>query len=121
MSNFEVDFYRMENGSKPVATFIRSLDLKMKAKVVANLHILEEYGNMAREPLSKEIDDGIFKIRTIEGNNIVRILYFFDKERVIIATNGFVKKKQKTPKSEIDLAKKRRTDYHQRKRAGTYE
>ena len=61
MSNFEVDFYRMENGSKPVATFIRSLDLKMKAKVVANLHILEEYGNMAREPLSKELEDGTYE------------------------------------------------------------
>ena len=121
MPNFVVDFYRMEDGTKPVGSFIRGLELKMKAKVVANLHILEEYGYMAREPLSKEIEDGIFELRTIEGNIIVRILYFFDKDRVIIATNGFAKKKQKTPKSDIDLAKKRRTDYHQRKGAGTYE
>ena len=76
---------------------------------------------MAREPLSKELEDGIFELRTIEGDNIVRILYFFDKGRIIIATNGFVKKKQKTPRSEIDLAKDRRTDYHRRKEAGTYE
>ena len=76
---------------------------------------------MAREPLSKELEDGIFEIRTVEGNNIVRILYFFDKERIIIATNGFVKKKQKTPRGEIDLAKRRRADYLCRKEAGTYE
>ena len=93
----------------------------MKAKVVANLHLLEEYGNLAREPLSKELNDGIFEIRTIEGNDIVRILYFFDKGRIIIATNGFVKKQQKTPKKEIDLAKQRRMDYYSRKEAGTYE
>ena len=43
-------------------------------------------------------DDGIFELRSIEGNNIVRILYFFDKGRIIIATNGFMKKTQKTPK-----------------------
>lgn len=33
----------------------------MKAKVVANLHLLEEYGNLAREPLSKEIADGTYE------------------------------------------------------------
>ena len=39
----------------------------------------------------------------------------FDKDKIIIATNGFVKKKQKTPRSEIELAKHRRADYHSRK------
>lgn len=48
-------------------------------------------------------------------------MYFFDKGQIIIATNGFVKKQQKTPRGEIDLAKQRRTDYHSRKEAGTYE
>ena len=63
----------------------------------------------------------IFEVRTIEGNDIVRILYFFDNGKIIIATNGFVKKQKKTPKSEIDLAKKRRKDYYNGKEAGTYE
>ena len=121
MDKFKVDFYRREDGSKPVGEFIRSLNLKMKAKVVGDLHLLEEYGNLAREPLSKELDDGIFEVRTVEGSDIVRILYFFDAGRIIIATNGFVKKQKKTPKSEIDLAKKRRADYFRRKEAGTYE
>ncbi|WP_175560281.1 type II toxin-antitoxin system RelE/ParE family toxin [Butyrivibrio sp. YAB3001] len=121
VSNFTVDFYREIDGKKPVGVFIRSLDIKMKAKVVANLHLLEEYGNLAREPISKELEDGIFELRTIEGNDLVRILYFFDKDKIIIATNGFIKKQQKTPKNEIALAKKRRTDYHRRKEAGVYE
>ena len=95
MEIFKVDFYKKEDGTKPVGQFIRGLDVKMKAKVVANMHLLEEYGNMAREPLSKELEDGIFELRTIQGDNIVRVLYFFDKNRLIIATNGFVKKKQK--------------------------
>lgn len=121
MDKFIVNFYKKEDGTKPVGQFIRSLDLKMKAKVVANLHLLEEYGNMAREPLSKDLGDGIYELRTIEGNDIVRVLYFFDKDKLIIATNGFVKKQQKTPRSEIELAKYRRMDYHHRKEAGIYE
>ncbi len=80
----------------------------MKAKVVADLHLLEEYGNMAREPLSKHLEDGIFEVRSKVGSDIVRILYFFDGKRIIIVTNGFVKKQSKTPRSEIELAKKRR-------------
>lgn len=80
----------------------------MKAKVVADLHLLEEYGNMAREPLSKHLEDGIFEVRSKVGSDIVRILYFFDGKRIIIVTNGFVKKQSKTSRSEIELAKKRR-------------
>ena len=59
--------------------------------------------------------DDIFELRTILGNNIVRILYFFDEGETIIAMNGFIKKQQKTPRSEILLAKQRRTIYLKRK------
>ncbi len=75
MEKFKVDFYKEEDGSKPVGQFIRSLDIKMKAKVVANMHLLEEYGNMAREPLSKDLGGGIFELRIIESSDIVRVLY----------------------------------------------
>lgn len=113
---FNVNFFRDEDGTKPVGQFIRALDVKMKAKVVSDLHKLEALGNEAEEPLSKHLEDGIFELRSGVGNNIVRILYFFDEGQVIIATNGFVKKSQKTPKSEIELAKKRRTIYFKRKK-----
>lgn len=89
------------NGSKPLSEFIKSLNIKMKAKVVANLHLLEEYGNLAREPLSKPLGDGIFEVRTVEGNDIVRILYFFDEEKIIIATNGFEKINKKHQKARL--------------------
>lgn len=112
---FSVNFYREDDGSKPVGQFIRSLDVKMKAKVVSDLHRLEMLGNEARAPLSKHLEDDIFELRSVFGNDIVRILYFFDGDQIIIATNGFVKKQQKTPRSEIQLAKKREAIYLKRK------
>ena len=115
MSKFTVDFYREDDGFKPVGQFIRTLPLQMKAKVIGDLHLLEEYGNLAREPLSKHLEDGIFELRSKVGTDIVRILYFFEENRINIATNGFVKKQQKTPKAEIELAKKRRTYHFSRK------
>jgi len=47
MATFSVDFFREADGTKPVGLFIRTLPLKMKAKVVGVLHLLEEYGNLA--------------------------------------------------------------------------
>lgn len=87
----------------------------MKAKVVSDLHRLEMLGNEARAPLSRYLEDDIFELRTILGSNIVRVLYFFDEDQIIIAVNGFVKKQQKTPRNEILLAKQRRADYFSRK------
>ena len=51
--SFYVNFYRNSDGTKPAGLFIRSLPVKLKAKDVSDLHLLEEYGNLAREPLSK--------------------------------------------------------------------
>jgi phage-related protein len=114
MAEFEVIFYEKENGDCPVEEFIKSQDIKMRAKIVGLLELLEEKGNQLREPYSKPIVDGIFEIRCKVGNNITRVLYFFYYEGKIVLTNGFVKKTQKTPPEEIKLAKERRADFKER-------
>ena len=114
MTEFEVIFYEIEKGDCPVEEFITALDVKMRAKMVGLLELLEEKGNQLREPYSKPIDDGIFEIRCKVGNNITRVLYFFYYEGKIVLTNGFVKKTQKTPPEEIKLAKERRADFKER-------
>lgn len=87
----------------------------MQAKLFRLLELLELKGNDLREPYSKPLSDGIFEVRVIQGNQITRVLYFFVIGKKIILTNGFVKKTQKTPTREIELAKKYRTDYECRK------
>ncbi len=111
---YEVDYYEDENGNKPVKAFIDSLDEKMKAKVFGRLELLEEYGSMLGMPFSRHLDDGIFELRTVQGSNITRILYFFVVGERVILTHGFVKKTQKTPFREIDKAKKIRDDWMRR-------
>lgn len=64
---FSVNFYREEGGSKPVGDFIRTLDVKMKAKVVSDLHRLEMLGNEARSPLSKFLEDDILSSARYRG------------------------------------------------------
>ena len=114
MQRFEVEYFEKEDGTYPAEEFILSQDVKMRAKLFRLLELLEEKGNTLREPYSKSLDDGIFEIRAKQGSKITRVLYFFYLGNKIILTNGFIKKSQKTPPSEIDLAKKYRAEYEKR-------
>ena len=60
-------------------------------------------------------EKGIFEVRVEVGNNIFRIFSFFDKGNVIVLGNGFQKKSQKTPKSEIEKALKIKEEYFNEK------
>lgn len=115
MREYDVDFFIKENGDCPVREFLASLDKKMRAKLLMDIDLLEENGPLLREPYSKHLDDGIFEIRVKQGSDITRVLYFFFVGKKIILTNGFTKKTQKTPQSEIATAKKYRAEYLERK------
>ena len=78
----------------------------MRAKVFGRLLLLEEYGERLPMPFARHLEDGIFELRTPQGSNITRLLYFFFVGNRAIVTNGFVKKTQRTPRKEIERAKK---------------
>ncbi len=111
---FQVIAFEKDNGEVPVEEFINSIDVKMRAKIYGLLEILEEKGNLLREPYSKQLEDGIFELRCKYGSDITRVLYFFYYGNTIVLTNGFVKKTQKTPRNEIRLAKERRRIFIER-------
>lgn len=114
MRKFTVEYFEKEDGSYPAEDFILSLDVKMKAKIFRSLELLEMKGNSLREPYSKHLEDGIFELRVKQGSDSSRILYFFVVNNRVILTNGFIKKTQKTPRSEIEKAKQYRKDYKKR-------
>ncbi len=114
MEEFKIILYQKEDGTIPVSEFINSLDIKMQAKVIRSIGLLRKNGYELREPYTKVLQDGILELRVQQKNDITRILYFFMVGRRIILTNGFIKKTQKTPSKEIELAKKYREDYIKR-------
>ena len=111
---FEIIFYEKENGRKPAEEFLLQSDVKMRAKLTGLLQILQEYGNLLREPHSKSLGSGIFELRAKVGTHTARLLYFFYINQQIVLTNGFDKKSQKTPKNELTTARKYRADYLER-------
>lgn len=105
---FTINYFETENHEKPAEDFLKSLDTKMRIKVLRNIQHLKLNGNRLREPLSSPLRDGIFELRTQTRGNITRVLYFFYVNKTIILTHGFTKKTPKTPASEIDRAIKYR-------------
>ncbi|MBQ3335770.1 MAG: type II toxin-antitoxin system RelE/ParE family toxin [Eubacteriaceae bacterium] len=84
-------------------------------KMVSMISLLQNNGYELREPYSKYLSEGIFELRAKVGSDVTRVLYFFYVDRQIVLTNGFVKKTKKTPKKEIERAKKYRADFLHRK------
>lgn len=113
--NFEVIFYDQADEKMPAKEFLNSLDVKMRAKMVRTIIMLQKNGTALREPYSKPLGDGIFELRAKVASDISRLLYFFFIGRKVVLTNGFVKKTLRTPAAEIKRAKYYRAEFLCRK------
>ncbi|HZL10371.1 MAG TPA: type II toxin-antitoxin system RelE/ParE family toxin [Prolixibacteraceae bacterium] len=90
---------------------------KVKNKIIWTLDLIEDLQRVPESYLKHiENTDGLFEIRVQQGSDIFRIFCFFDQGQLVILTNGFQKKTQKTPKQEIDKAIKIKQDYENEKK-----
>jgi len=112
-----INFYRLPNGQSPVESLLDSLTGKQAQKVLWVLQLIEELETIPRQYFKKLVDsEGIWEIRVQFGKDIFRLLGFFDGGALLILTNGFAKKTQKTPPQEIALAVRRKNDYLARRK-----
>ena len=75
--------------------------------------MIEEYGPSLGKPYTDSIGGGLFEIRAKGREGIGRSLFCTIKGREIIILHSFIKKSRKTPKKEIDLARKRMKEVKQ--------
>ncbi len=107
-----VIFFRLPNGQSPIESFLDSLTGKQAQKVLWVLQIIEELESVPRQYFKKLVDsEGIWEVRIQFGSDIFRLLGFFENGSLLILTNGFAKKTQKTPPQEIALAIRRKNEY----------
>lgn len=60
----------------------------------------------------KYLRDEIFELRAEHNSNIFRVFFIFDEGNVVMLFNGFQKKTQKTPQSEINKAIQIKKEYY---------
>ncbi|MDR1796188.1 MAG: type II toxin-antitoxin system RelE/ParE family toxin [Clostridiales Family XIII bacterium] len=116
---FDVDFYEDKNGKQPVKDLL--LELRGKAssskdariqyqRILTHIRALETYGTRIGEPHVKHIDGNLWELRPQPN----RILFFYWRDNKFILLHHFVKKTQKTPPKEIELAKQCMRDFIER-------
>lgn len=107
--------------TSPASWTITFLDRKVEeemlafpAGILANLlHILdmiEEFGPVLGKPYTAPMGDGLFEIRAKGKEGIGRALFCSRKGREIVILHSFIKKTRKTPKRELDTARRRMKD-----------
>lgn len=97
--------------------FMQTLDKKSQQKVMYNVRIAQQTND---PKLFKKLNENIWEFRTKFLGKQIRVLAFWDKtdktETLVLATNGFIKKTDKTPKSEIERAERIRKEYFNNKK-----
>ena len=106
--------YALENedGSCEIAELLDRSNARNKDDATARVSMVKKLerlsmGQLPESPVHHMIEDGIRQI----SSDKYRLMYFFDSGRLIICTHSFVKKGDKTPKREIEKAKRHREAY----------
>jgi len=99
-------FYEAANGAEPVRDWLRSLSDDDCGIIGYDIAILE-FGWPVGMPLCRPLGGGLWEVRSsLPGNRSARIIFcVFGGNMVLL--HGFVKKTQKTPQADLDLARQR--------------
>ncbi len=95
----------IKNFTADIDKFLDNLEKDTKSKVAQLFDMLEMFGSEIGMPYSKSLGNGLFELR-ISSKVSIRIIYCFHKNYVILL-HAFIKKSDKIPKKELDLAKRR--------------
>jgi len=116
---FELEFYEDRRGTVEIADYLDELQEKAKTskdarinrqKILAYMAALQECGTRLGEPFVKFLEEDIWELRPLSN----RIFFFYWKDNTFVLLHHFVKKSQKTPKKEIEKAKRNRDDWLER-------
>jgi phage-related protein len=97
--------------------FYKDLDIKVKSKIQYVFELIKQVDRVPDKFLAPMTGyDGLFEIRIEYQSNIYRVFCCFDEGRLVILFNGFQKKTQKTPKTEIEKAMRLKNEYFELKK-----
>lgn len=114
---YSINFYRDKDGNEPIIEYLKKLRKRNDKNSRINLNkindyieALSKYGTYLGEPYIKHLDGEIWELRPLKN----RIMFFAYDGKQFVLLSHFIKKTQKTPKREIDKAKRLMKDYLER-------
>lgn len=105
-------FFRSDTGAEPVRDWLKTLDKQDRFRIGTDIKTVE-YGWPIGMPTCKPMKNGLFEVRTNLGNRIARVLFSIN-DGCMVLLHGFIKKTQKTPQADLNLAleRKRKLEKH---------
>lgn len=94
--------------NKKVSETIEKWPDKLAANYLRIIELIEEFGPQKLDSsMTKALGDGLFEIRARSKEGIGRAFYCYIVKKEIVILHAFIKKTQKTPSKELELARKR--------------
>src|ERR1700747_2001862 len=101
---WQVDFFGDERGHAPVEEYLTTLPIQHRAKALALIKMLEQEGPNLPFPYSSQVRGKLRELRTQQGKEKLRILYFGDARRMFILLHGILKRSAQLPEEDIRVA-----------------
>jgi len=100
-------FYRTAAGGEPVREWLKGLEpIEDRKRIGLDIKTVE-FGWPVGMPVCRPLGDGIYEVRSnLSHGRIARVLFYIDAEERMVLLHGFVKKTQKTPPADLELARK---------------
>jgi phage-related protein len=102
-------FFQTDTGNEPVRAWLKELS-KDDCKIIGTDILTVQYAWPVGKPLVDNLGDGIWEVRSRLDNRIARTLFALVNQEIVLL-HGFIKKSQRTPADELELAKKRKKLY----------
>jgi phage-related protein len=98
-------FFRTATGGEPVREWLRAMNAEDRRRIGEDLKTVE-FGWPVGMPTCRAMGDELYEVRTrLDGNRIVRILFYIDRLRRMVVLHGFIKKSRTTPPADLALAR----------------
>ena len=107
----KVVFFKTDTGNEPVREWLKELS-KDDCRVIGTDILTVQYAWPVGKPLVDNLGDGLWEVRSRLDNRMARTLFAMVDQEIVLL-HGFIKKQQKTPPDELELAKKRKKQYLQ--------
>ena len=100
-------FFRTAAGGEPVRDWLKGLQpIEDRKRIGVDIKTVE-FGWPIGMPTCRPLKDGLYEVRTnLSNGRIARVLFYIDEQSRMILLHGFIKKTQKTPDEDMELARR---------------
>ena len=107
MKRIHAFFFHTAAGGEPVREWLKSLQpIDDRKRIGIDIKTVE-FGWPIGMPTCRPLKDGLYEVRTnLSNGRIARVLFYIDERSRMILLHGFIKKTQKTPDEDMELARR---------------